>query len=187
MKTIFTFAAAFLMTTAAFAHTHGQGQGKPEKDPNSVTAALERALMVYDDNRNGRLDPGERERMREDQRARIEEVKGRVYARYDTNRNGVLDPSEEEAFQRDKQQLKTLRERNEKSVLFLHRYDANKDGQLDDTEQKRMKADRDAYLARLRAQVLVLYDVNRNGVLDPGEKAALRAKAEAARAGQSRN
>jgi len=178
MKTIFTFAAAFLMTAAAFA----QGQAKPEQDRKPATAALERALAAYDDNHNGRLDTGERERMREDQRARLEEVKGRVYARYDANHNGLLDPEEEEAFRKDWQQLKTLRDGRQKSVLFLNRYDANKDGRVDDAEQKQMKADRDAYLARLRGQVMVLYDVNRNGVLDPAERAALNAKIEAVRA-----
>src|SRR6266496_1943166 len=92
-------------------------------------------LEKYDLNRNGFLEPSEREAMRKDREARVKTITPRLFAKYDANKNGVLDPEETAAVQRDRERLRTA-----SRGKALQRYDANRNGVLDPEEKEAMRA-----------------------------------------------
>jgi len=106
-------------------------------------------LEKYDLNRNGVLDPEEREAWQKDRDALLQQLRDKMAAQraailqqYDTNHNGVLDPDEQEALQPDrKAKLEQLR------AKILEKYDVNKNGILDPEEREALEKDR----ARLQA------------------------------------
>jgi hypothetical protein len=170
MRTLSLLATIALLAPGAPAQEQGAA---PERKP--VTRSRELALERFDANRNGVLDPDEKERLRQDRKARVEAIKARIYARYDANRNGRLEPAEQRAFAADREKNKAF----EGAATRLH--DLNDDGRLDRRERERMTASRNAFLERLRVQALAIYDTNRNGVLDPDERAAMDARVRARR------
>src|SRR6266545_1444128 len=76
--------------------------GKKTDDGRPVTSARKRALEQYDANGNGKLDPEEKNKMRDDLQGRMKALKAQINARYDKNRNGVIEPEEEKLIREDR-------------------------------------------------------------------------------------
>jgi Ca2+-binding EF-hand superfamily protein len=136
-----------------------------------------RILEKYDTNRNGVLDPEEREALRKDIIARLNSLRGNGLGRQGSNQGGAF----------LEQQAKETRAKVRAAQLellmpkVLEKYDLNHNGVLDPDEIAKMRQDRQAWLQRINARILQKYDVNRNGVLDPEEREAIRADAAANR------
>lgn len=145
---------------------------KPDKE-RPVTSARQRALERYDANRNGKLDPEEKDKMQKELQGRMKAAKARIYARYDKNKNGVIEPEEEKLIREDREKHKAF------EGAALRRYDKDGSGQLDEQERKAMAEDREAFVRQIREQVLLRYDLNRNGKLDPEEQELMEAQAAA--------
>ena len=141
-----------------------------------------RVLARYDANGNGRLDPAERQALKDDLEARVGHplavrfglehrafVMKRLHWVFDSNNDGSLSSDERTAM------IDALEARCERiRANVLAHFDANGDGTLDATERQAAK---DALIARIQAkrqQLLTQYDANGNGVLDDGERLQLR-------------
>ncbi len=148
-------------------------RGRNTDDGRPVTSARKRSLEQYDANRNGKLDPEEKDRMREDLQGRMKTLKAQVNARYDKNKNGVIEPEEEKLIREDREKHKVFK------GAALRRYDKDGSGDLDEQERKTMSEERDAFVRRIREQVLRHYDLNRNGRLDPDEQALMQERTRA--------
>jgi hypothetical protein len=135
-----------------------------------LTAARLATLQAYDSNRNGVLDPAERQRMEEERKARIEALKARINAQYDLNNNGALDRGEAQTMRADTNKLSVFK------GAALRRYDVNHNGVLDPAENDRMVLERQELVQKARAGALAKFDINHNGQLDAQERAAMRAR-----------
>lgn len=162
---------------AALPQSSGEADGVCD-----LGARRARVLARYDANGNGRLDPAERQALKDDLEARVGHpvalrfglahrafVIKRLRWVFDSNSDGTLSSDERTAM------VDALEARCERiRANVLARFDANGDGALDATERQAAK---DALVARIQAkrqQVLSQYDANGNGVLDEGERLQLR-------------
>lgn len=147
-----------------------------------LDARRARVVARYDANGNGKLDPSERQALKNDLEARVghpvalrfglahrAHVIKRLRWVFDSNLDGTLSSDERTAM------IDALEARCERiRANVLARFDANGDGTLDATEKQAAKDALVARLAAQRQQVLSRYDTNGNGVLDDSERLALK-------------
>ena len=99
-----TIAALVAVTAAAglamAAADQGRGQGlrRPPRPSRPGPAQL---LEKYDANKNGVLDPEEKEAAKAEWQAHRKEREAQMLERFDANKNGVLDPEEKEAARKE--------------------------------------------------------------------------------------
>ena len=87
-------------------------------------------LEKYDVNKNGVLDPEEKEAARADWQAGRKEREARMLERFDANHDGKIDDSERAAMKA---------QREERRAEMLKKYDTDGDGKLSDTEREALR------------------------------------------------
>jgi Ca2+-binding EF-hand superfamily protein len=157
-------AASALVGAAGFvmAGDGGEFRGKRGRHGRGDRQAI---LEKFDANKNGVLDPDEREAAREAGHARMEERRQKMLERFDANKNGTLDPDEKEAARAEG------KARHEKHrAEMLEKFDADKDGTLEPEERKAARAAHEARREELKKQ----FDTDGDGKLSDSERDALR-------------
>jgi Ca2+-binding EF-hand superfamily protein len=124
-------------------------------------------LEKFDANKNGVLDPEEKEAAKSEWQAHRKEREAKMLERFDANRNGVLDPEEKEAARTE---LRGGRGGHGDHKKMLEKFDANHDGTLDPQEREAMRAKGEAR----RAEMLKKYDTDGDGKLSDTERETLR-------------
>jgi hypothetical protein len=92
--TAFSFAGAGIAVA--------QPQPAPQNGAETYQSRRAELLTKYDANKNGKLDPDEREAMRSDWRAKFEARRAEVLKKYDLNHDGKLDQGERTAMRQDR-------------------------------------------------------------------------------------
>jgi Ca2+-binding EF-hand superfamily protein len=165
MQKITALVAASVLFGAAgyvLAGEGGEFKGKRGRHGRGDRQAI---LEKFDANKNGMLDPDEREAAREAGRARMAEHNEKRLERFDANKNGVLDPEEREAARAEG------KARHEKHrAEMLEKFDADKNGTLEPEERKAARAAHEARREELKKQ----FDTDGDGKLSDSERDALR-------------
>ncbi len=122
--------------TATFALAQsGDGQG-PWGGPRGLGhhrgATKAQLLEKYDANKNGVLDPEERDAIKADRQQVRAERHQKMLDRFDANHDGQIDPAERQAM---RQQSQARRQE------MLGKYDADGDGKLSPAEREAMRND----------------------------------------------
>lgn len=158
---ILAMAAAILLVSSASALA---GDRHQDRHKNHSAQKSQRMLEKFDANRNGVLDPDEREAMREAKKQR--RGKHRMgykmkMKRFDKDGDGKLSPAE-------KQAMKAAMEQRRADMIA--RFDSNRDGQLDPAErQAARRAMFEERAGKRFDRMLARHDSNRDGALSATE------------------
>jgi len=133
-------------------------------DPAGKAGSVRR----FDFNRNGVIDPLEREAVRQELATKRELYDLRILAKYDANRDGRLDDAETRAM-RDQR----AKEDAALQAQMVARNDTNGDGTLDAAETAAMRARHREFVTRMRAAFVKRHDTNGDGILDGREQALI--------------
>jgi EF hand domain-containing protein len=126
-----TAAAGLAMAYADQGDDKGFGGRHGRRGPDRA-----QMLEKYDANKNGVLDPEEKEAAKAEWQAHRKEREAKLLERFDANKNGVLDPEEKQAA---RTQMQAKREAHRAEML--KKYDTDGDGKLSDTERETLRKD----------------------------------------------
>ena len=105
-------------------------QGTAVKELPAITKRRPAPPEKFDLNKDGKLDPAEKEAMRKDILARVQSLRSVAIDEFDKDQNGILDDQEKAA-------LKKARAERRQAVkgMALLKFDKNANGKIDDDER----------------------------------------------------